>query len=177
MIKRILYILMAVIIASQVTADICTVMGEIRLEDGSPAPRGTLVNVTDLNQSVSYLTSTGGTDWPMENFFVRTFTCEFYDSVSIETGGHFVEFTFDNYPYEINLTANSDLIKMKSVEKVIKPKEKEPQVEKPILITTGEYMHDVMRPEEKDSFEWYLIFLLGLFVGLLVIVSYKLLSS
>jgi len=172
--KKIMIVLMLFVCMNPAMADICTVMGEIFLEDGTPAPRGSIVNVTDVNMSVSYLTSTGGTDWPKENFYVRTFTCDFYDMTRIEIGGTVEEFIFDEYPYESYLTADIKKIKIKEIDySDPATTEKEPKTDMPRLVTTGEYMHDVMRPEE-ETIESYLIFFVALSVILVAVTFYTL---
>lgn len=174
-IKKIILFAMILLLMNSVSASICTVIGYVNLEDGSPAPKGIKITVSNTNKSISYDTYTGGKDWPIENFYVQTLSCDFYDEIVIENKA--TEFKksiiFDHYPYEINIT-----LPYAVVEKL----QKEPSIEKPILIKQEDrYMHDVMMPKKQEEsfnwFSWFSLFLAGISVILIVFISYRLIHK
>ncbi len=90
-------------------ASVCTVMGYISYENGTPAESGTLVRIADISLGTVYETETGGKSWPYPNFYVQSFTCNYgTDRIAVVHGsGDTVtreDFVFDHYPYEVNLS-------------------------------------------------------------------------
>ena len=105
----ILGIALVLLIQSAAAASVCTVLGYVEHEDGTPAPEGTIITIADIDLGLVYNVSTGGNNWPAQNFFVKSFTCNFgTDKIEVV---HILdkkvtkkEFIFDRYPYEITLT-------------------------------------------------------------------------
>ena len=172
MMKKMILLTMILLMISNAGAAICTVMGYAGLEDGSPAPSGIIITVSDTNKSISYDTYTGGKDWPVKNFYVQTLSCDFYDEIIIENKatGFKKTIIFDHYPYEVNITLPYAVVQ----------RHVEPKIEKPISIRQEDrYMHDVMEPDmQKETKAWYLYrwypYITTILIFALVIISYKL---
>jgi hypothetical protein len=91
----------------QALASVCTIIGYVNYEDGRPADAS--LRIVDLDIGTSYMVKTGGKGWPMQNFYVKSFTCNWNDNIEITLGSEIKSISYDKYPYEVNFTIRADV--------------------------------------------------------------------
>jgi hypothetical protein len=81
---------------------VCTVVGYVHYDNGKPAIAD--MSVTDIDLGTTYEFRTGGEGWPAQNFYMKSFTCNWQDRILLTAGNVTEVFTYDKYPYEVNFT-------------------------------------------------------------------------
>ena len=120
--KKIITIWLLLAMMPGALASVCTIAGFVNYDDGSPAPKGTIVTVVNLDLGTVYDVNTGGEEWPDQNFFVHSLTCNHgEDRIEITVQDIVERYDYDHYPNWINFT-------LPAPEEPIEPKE--PETEK-----------------------------------------------